>query len=137
MELLVNRTEYQDVRTIGEFDIDGAPYCYTLEDAVRDPGVKVQNETAIPAGRYRVRMTFSNRFKRIMPELMNVPMFAGVRIHGGNTEADTEGCILVGLHRSRAAINTCADACEHIYTAIAEAERQGEVWITIKDKKGE
>lgn len=135
MELLLNRAEYQPGRTFGEFDIDGVPYCYTLEDAVRAPGVKVQNETAIPAGRYRVRMTFSNRFKKVMPELMGVPMFAGVRIHGGNTEADTEGCILVGMHRSRAGINTCAPACKHIYAAIAAAERQGEVWITIKDNK--
>ena len=135
MELLVNRTEYQDHCTIGEFDINGSPYCFTLEDTVRAPGVKIQNETAIPAGRYRVRMTWSNRFKKQMPELMNVPMFAGVRIHGGNTDADTEGCILAGLHRSRSSIDTCAPAVGHIYDVIATAERIEEVWITIKDNK--
>lgn len=135
MELLVSRTEYQPVCTIGEFDIDGAAFCFTLEDVVRPAGVKVQNETAIPAGRYRMRMTWSNRFKKMMPELMNVPMFAGVRIHGGNTSEDTEGCILVGMHRSRQSIDTCAPACDHIYGLIADAEKLGEVWITIRDTK--
>lgn len=132
MELLLKRTDFQAVRTFGELDIDGEPYCFTLEDAVREPGVKVRGATAIPAGRYRVRMTFSNRFKKVMPELMNVPMFDGVRIHAGNSEADTDGCILAGLRRSRAGIDTCAPACGHIYDAIAAAERQGEVWITIQ-----
>ena len=135
MELLVNRTEYQTGCTVGEFDIDSHPFCFTLEDVVRPAGVKVQNETAIPAGRYRVRMTWSNRFKKPMPELMNVPMFAGVRIHGGNTAEDTEGCILIGMHRSRSAIDTCAPACEAVYKLIDDAEKQGEVWITIRDSK--
>lgn len=131
MNLLVNRKTLKPNQTIGEFDIDGQPFCFTCEDTVRPDGEKVQNETAIPAGRYRVRMTWSNRFKKIMPELMNVPNFAGVRIHGGNTEADTEGCILVGMHLNRAGIDTCPPAVEHIYDVIAAAELEEEVWLSV------
>jgi hypothetical protein len=65
-----------------------------LEDAVRD--VKIKNVTAIPKGTYEVAITFSNRFKQLMPLLLNVPNYEGVRIHWGNYSKDTEGCLLVG-----------------------------------------
>ena len=131
MEILLNRTTLKENQTLGELDIDGSPFCFTCEDTVRADGVKVQNETAIPARRYRVRMTWSNRFQKVMPELMNVPNFAGVRIHGGNTEADTEGCILVGMHLNRTGIDTCAPAVDKLYATIADAEKQGEVWLSV------
>lgn len=134
LELRVKRTDCTVRSTIGEFDIDGAPFCYTLEDVVRPAGVKVKGETAIPAGRYRVRNTYSPKFRRVMPQIMEVPMFDGIRIHGGNSSADTEGCLLLGMHRGRDHIDTCAPALEHVYTLITGAEAAGrEVWITIED----
>jgi hypothetical protein len=80
--------------TPGTLLIDGIFECYTLEDVVRP--VKIQNQTAIPAGEYEVIINSSARFKRLMPLLLNVPGYDGVRIHPGNTDADTDGCILVG-----------------------------------------
>lgn len=79
--------------------VDNIYECFTLEDTDRQlegGGIKVQNNTAIPRGVYEVIVTYSNRFKRETPMLLNVPGFTGIRIHAGNTTEDTEGCILVG-----------------------------------------
>lgn len=107
MEIVVKRTIRTEKSTIGELYLNGVFFCYTLEDKDRGlkqtdtlPSVrqrKVKGSTAIPAGRYAVQLTYSNRFKKIMPQLMNVPGFEGVRIHSGNTAEDTEGCLLVGM----------------------------------------
>jgi hypothetical protein len=104
--------------TIGDLFIDGAKICNTLEDTVRvlidknndgdfdDPGEgKIYGETAIPAGRYEVVVTYSPRFKKYLPLLLKVPGFAGIRIHPGNTAKDTHGCILPGINKSKGSIS--------------------------------
>jgi hypothetical protein len=98
MKLEVKRTTFTDKSTIGELSIDGESFCYTLEDVVRKE--KIFGETAIPAGTYKIEFTFSPHFQRILPHLIDVPDYEGVRIHPGNTDADTEGCILVGSTKS-------------------------------------
>lgn len=111
--------------TIGDLSIDDQHFCNTLEDVVREePGVpvaqwKVPGVTAIPAGIYPVEITYSQRFKRDLPLVMKVPGFTGIRIHAGNTDADTEGCILVGswtggesIVNSRIALNGLMDMLE-------------------------
>ena len=89
--------------TISSLTIDGRYLCDVLEDPVRIFGPrgegKIKGNTAIPAGIYRVIRTMSPRFKRILPLLLDVPFFDGIRIHPGNTAADTEGCILPGLNK--------------------------------------
>lgn len=107
--------------------------CYTLEDVVRH-GVKVPGRTAIPAGEYAVTITESVRFKRKLPLLASVPNFTGVRIHGGNTHENTEGCILVARDRvSPDRIRNCAPALSQIMTLIqAAAARREPVTIRIE-----
>lgn len=97
MELLIKRLHKTSNSTIGELSINGKFECYTLEDVERD--IKVYGKTAIPKGKYDVVMTLSNRFKVVLPLLLKVPNFEGVRIHAGNTAKDTEGCILLGQTR--------------------------------------
>jgi hypothetical protein len=94
MNLKLKREDFTEDSTIGKLYINDVFHCFTLEDKVRD--TKIQNITAIPAGKYEVIISYSNRFKQMMPLLLNVPNFQGVRIHWGNYSKDTEGCILVG-----------------------------------------
>lgn len=96
MRLTLERRQQWPGCTIGRLSIDDQYECDTLEDPVRPGNVKVPGATAIPAGSYPVQITWSPRFKQMMPVLLGVPNFSGIRIHPGNTADDTEGCILVG-----------------------------------------
>ena len=97
MKLELKRIAYKETYTIGKLYIDGIYFADTLEDKVRD--MKIKDKTAIPCGTYKVQITYSNRFKKMMPLLLNVPGFEGIRIHNGNSESDTSGCILVGQNK--------------------------------------
>lgn len=136
MEIKVQRFK-KDKYTHGVLTIaDNSFECYTLEDKVREGDifkVKAQNETAIPAGRYEVILNMSNRFKKYMPLLLNVPNFSGIRIHSGNTAAHSEGCILLGyengndgfLGNSRAAFND-------FMKVLRKVEKKEKIFITIE-----
>jgi hypothetical protein len=131
MELAVKRTDANGVRTIGLFFIDGLNYCWTLEDAIRE-GPKIHGKTAIPPGRYRVIINHSQRFNRDMPLLCNVPGFEGIRIHTGNTDANTDGCILVGEARGDNAIFKSRAAFDPLFQRLKAAiGRKEQIWITI------
>src|SRR3990167_7596023 len=106
MNIRVIREPSIGVATGGVVFIDGFYECFSIEDVIREqPGQpvetwKVRGETAIPQGRYRVVLTHSQRFGRVLPLLVDVPGFEGIRFHGGNTEADTQGSVIVGGSRS-------------------------------------
>lgn len=110
IKLRLERDLFTPTETMGKLYIDGKFFCYTLEDKDRNlrsshaladiKARKVAGSTAIPTGKYKVAVTFSNRFQRPMPLLVNVPGFEGVRLHGGNTHHNTEGCPLVARHRN-------------------------------------
>ncbi len=99
MKLFLYRHTFSSVSTIGDLFVDGDYFCKTLEDADRKlecDGEKIPGKTAIPRGTYDVILDWSPRFKRELPHVLDVPGFAGIRIHPGNRAGDTEGCILVG-----------------------------------------
>jgi hypothetical protein len=113
MKLLLKRITKTNNSTIGELYINGVFQCYTLEDKERE--VKIKNETAIPKGTYKVIINRSNRFKIDLPLLLNVPNFEGVRIHSGNSNHDTEGCILVGQTRATDFIGNSRKAFKNLF----------------------
>lgn len=129
-ELKLVRKWFTENSTIGELYVDGVFQCFILEDVVR--GVKIPGETAIPAGRYEVRITFSERFQRELPILVAVPGYVGIRIHGGNTKKDTKGCLLTG---TVTAIDYVGESLKALEALIAKLRTlPGPMFITIVEE---
>ena len=114
MELTLIRRAFKDKYTIGKLFTDQKFICDTLEDPVRElhdinhdgdfddtNEGKIYGKTAIPCGKYKILVTKSVKLKRILPILLKVPGFEGIRIHGGRNETWTEGCILVGENKEK------------------------------------
>lgn len=134
MELKLIRRLYTGRSTIGELRIGEAFQCFTLEDIVRSAGSpKVPGATAIPSGRYEVILNHSQRFQQLMPLLLNVPGFQGIRIHSGNTDKDTEGCILVGRAKGLDMVLESRAAYADLFTKLLSASVVGKVFIQIVD----
>lgn len=133
MELKLIRETYSKDSTIGKLYINGVFHCYTLEDMVRD--IKVQNLTAIPKGKYEVIINFSNRFKQLMPLLLKVPNYEGVRIHWGNYSKDTEGCILVGSTKGVDFIGNSKQQYAKLLSILKTAITKEKIFIEIVDSK--
>lgn len=108
--------------------------CYTLEDPVRPEGVKVWGDTAIPAGKYPVSLRFSNRFRKELPGVQNVPGFEGILLHSGNDKLDTHGCPLLGTQlqapQPKPRIGICAPAVSMVVSLL---KKHGTAILTVKD----
>lgn len=140
MNLLLQRSKSANGHTQGDLLIDGVHECFTCEDVIREvPGSpvdqwKVHGQTAIPQGRYKVIITMSNRFQRELPLLCAVPGFGGIRIHAGNTAADTEGCILPGSIVTATGVGQSRIAFDALFAKLQAAlQGDGEVWIDIRN----
>lgn len=120
MKLKLIREPSTETTTIGSLYIDDIFECYTLEDMVRD--TKIKYKTAIPFGTYQVVITWSPRFKRQMPLLVNVPGFDGIRIHPGNTHENTAGCLLVGDEVVGEALLDSKTAFDRLYAKLVKAK---------------
>ena len=152
MELILERIAKRKTYTIGHLYIlrqvmdEYRPgeakdyFCDTLEPTWRDyanGAYKVKGHSAIPEGRYAVVISYSPKFKQWLPILLGGPEFnrkwQGIRIHAGNTAADTEGCILVGKNREIGKVLDSRIWLHRLKQKIVEAKDKGEaVWITIK-----
>jgi len=132
MELKLNRIFLGSSATIGELLVNDKHLCDTLEDRVRPEGEKVYGKTAIPEGTYEVKLTHSPRFKKVLPEILNVPNFSGIRIHIGNWAKDTEGCILVGSVKSNDAVLNSNITFHKLYSVLKQTNDR--IYITIGKK---
>lgn len=135
MKLHLIRNTYTDRSTIGALSVDSVHVCDILEDMTRQPGIKIYGKTAIPSGAYKVIIDFSNRFKKMLPLLIKVPGYEGVRIHTGNDENNTEGCLLVGTASKQADwVSGSVIAMSKLMTLLEKGVREpGGVIIVIED----
>ena len=141
MKLALKRIALRPTYTIGKLYIDDVYFCDTIEDTVRDINKngkfdnrekKIHSKTAIPYGIYEIKWTYSPRFKKYTPQLMNVPSFEGIRIHAGNTSADTEGCLILGENKQVGKVLNSRATINKFYPIIKEACSNGKVTIEIK-----
>jgi hypothetical protein len=142
MEIIVKRVELTDESSISEWSIDGKFECYGIEDKDRGllssmseseiKALKIYGKTAIPKGTYQVVLSFSNRFKKYLPELLNVKGYAGVRIHPGNTAADSEGCLLPGTTKAKNFVGNSVKAFNTLFAKMKTVEKKEKIFITIK-----
>lgn len=100
--------------TRGRLYLDECGYlCDTIEDEDRGLNAyqplseiqekKVYGKTAIPRGRYEVRLdivsprlkdrAYAKKYGGCLPRLMNVPGWDGVLIHPFNSASESKGCI--------------------------------------------
>ena len=125
--------------TIGKLFIDDEYFCDTIEDT--DRGLessmsveyikkkKVYAKTAIPTGTYKIEMTYSNKFKRILPLLVDVKGFSGIRIHRGNTEIDSSGCIIVGENKVKGKV---INSTRYEIALVNKLSNEDDIEITIE-----
>lgn len=141
MEIRINRKYLKDTYTIGVLEIKndetGAvePLCDTMEPRAINwhEEMKKAGKTAIPEGRYRIKMLHSKTFKRVMPYLLNVPHFVGIMLHTGSTVDASKGCILVGRNTERGVLTQSRICFNELVKRITDATERGEeVWITVQ-----
>lgn len=152
MEIMVKRRFLGDKYTIGSLFVNGERFRVdgkavdTLEDKNRDANMngrfddgerKMYGQTCIPFGKYEVGLDFSPKFskkpsytafvrKGKMPHIRNVPSFEGILIHGGNTPADTLGCLLVGFNTIKGGLTQSLHVFKQLYAEIVAAMDNGE-----------
>ena len=154
LELLLDRKYRKETYTIGNLYVDGEWFCNTLED--KDRGVsqtmpleeikkaKIYGETAIPTGRYEVRMDivspkyngvkwYKDNFGGRMPRLESVKGFSGILIHSGNTALDSNGCILVGMNKAKGKVLDSRATFQKLWKVLEQARKAGKkIYLTIK-----
>lgn len=87
---------------------------------------------AIPEGRYPLVVTWSPKFKEWLPLLLHVRGFEGIRIHAGNTAADTQGCILVGENRRKGQVLDSRRTLSLLKRMLAHRPLGEAVYITVE-----
>jgi len=129
LEYKLCRIFHNDKYTIGKLYENGIYICDTIEDVVRN--IKIKDKTAIPIGKYKVIVNMSNRFKRLLPLLIDVPGFDGIRIHNGINETSTSGCVIVGENKVKGEVTNSRFWMNKVCDNMIAAQKKG-IKITIE-----
>jgi len=136
MEIILIRQIFTESSTIGSIYINNDFICFSLEDPDRHlekktNKSKIYGNSAVPRGKYELIINYSNKFKKLLPLLLNVPYFKGIRIHPGNTPADTFGCILCGTQFAKDKVLKSRLAYIKLFSIISKAHNKEKIFITI------
>ena len=142
MEIILNRIALRPTYTIGKWFNDNQYLCDVVEDVVRDTNkdgdlkdageAKVMHKTAIPYGRYEIVVTWSNRFKRMLPLLLDVPEFEGIRVHNGKDANSSSGCIITGENKVKGGVINSTYYMNRITDMLLAEQKKGiKSYITI------
>ena len=147
MIIKVRRYGYGLDSTGGLLFVENVHIGYTCEDQRQPTGIKVQDETCIPSGRYQLKLRDAGGmnekykakypFHRGMLHLQDVPNFTWIYFHIGNTDDHTSGCILVGRSSYRGkngeyTVGSSVGMYEELYKLIFAAINSGEeVWVEV------
>lgn len=137
MRILIDRAWKKADYTISRLFVDGERWCEALEDTDRGlkdtmrteeiKAKKIYGKTAIPSGKYVVTMTYSPKFRRNLPLINDVKCFSGIRIHAGNTNQDTSGCILPGKNSKVGMVTDSTYWTDRLILAIKQTIDRGEI----------
>jgi len=139
MRLTLKRIAFKPTYTIGKLYIDGVWFCDVIEDVDRmlDDSMSEEEilakkkycETAIPSGIYTVSITYSPKYKKMMPLINNVKGFSGIRIHSGNTAKDSCGCLIVGKNTKVGMVTDSRNTYNALYKRLVQCK--GKIIIDI------
>ena len=152
MELTIERKYFKPTYTIGRLLVEGMYFSDVLED--KDRGLtsgmptseiyklKVYGQTAIPTGRYPLRLSVSSKFRTrtwaaryggLVPEILDVPGYVSIRLHPGTSCADTDGCPLPGMNRAVGKVLDSQRAFFDLmdYYLVPAHQRKEKMFITI------
>ena len=144
MNIQLIRKVFNPTNTISDLWIDGIFFGNILEDVDRGlnrnqsleelKALKIHGKTAIPIGTYEIIISYSNRFKKFLPLLLDVPAYEGIRIHPGNDENDTEGCLLPGKSNGKKVLSSII-TFNRLYSILLKATKKEKIFITIESSK--
>ena len=141
IELDLYRDQFLDKRTLGVLKYEGKAFGYVCEDPDRGltqgmtpdelAKLKVKGDTCFAAGYHPIMLGDSPKYG---PDTLTiiVPGHRLIRIHSGNSEADTEGCLCPGMARNEMGVQRSAVAVEWLKARLVpHLKAGGEAWIRV------
>ena len=96
--ITVLRFDYSKNHTKSIIFVNDQFFCFGMEPENKFNNTIKGQRDLIPEGTYPIILSKSPKFKRILPEILNVPNNSGIRIHAGNFPSDTSGCLILGAY---------------------------------------
>lgn len=131
----LDRRDFMDLSTIGNFIIDGDIFCKSLELSCRK--ANTEGKMAIAPGRYELKINTDittdkeKKFGFTIIQLLDVPGRTNIEIHPANWPAELQGCIAPGMRSDVDAVYDSRNAFFKLKGEILKRMGFGKVYIQI------